>query len=155
MRRYRRVLSAALSWFLLCPEPGLAVRCSISIKVRDLKQAPRCLWHLPVLSVVSRSFTGPDESMGVENPGASTQYANNQTLFDGTHLQITFLPLVSACLSWCSSVPSLSCQSIRSEPYLYQCSITFSENEASSSASLLCVECRQSRRSYFDVERLH
>jgi hypothetical protein len=104
---------------------------------------------------VSRSFTGPDESMGVENPGASTQYANNQTLFDGTHLQNMFQPLVSACLSWCSSVPSLSCQSIRSEPYLYQCSITFSENEASSSASLLCVECRQSRRSYFDVERLH
>eukprot|EP01046_Picozoa_sp_COSAG06_P045142 COSAG06_NODE_6194_length_3052_cov_1.899560_3_plen_214_part_00 len=36
--------------------------------------------------------------MGVENPGASTQYANNQTLFDGTHLQ-------NICSShWCLPV---------------------------------------------------
>lgn len=28
-------------------------------------------------------FCGPDESMGVENPGASTTFANNRTVFDG------------------------------------------------------------------------
>ncbi len=28
-------------------------------------------------------YCGPDESMGVENPGASTDFANNLTIFDG------------------------------------------------------------------------
>jgi hypothetical protein len=63
IRHYRRVLSAALSWFLLCPEPGLTVavkplfdfhqstrlEASASLPVAFLCLCCLCLAHLQVL----------------------------------------------------------------------------------------------------------